>query len=74
MSTEATSRQDEHRTELYGVRGWLLLLCIYLFIVMPLIAILGAIGALQRGLGSALSRVLGGETQHYERRAPFTAG
>src|SRR3954469_31756 len=32
------------------------------------------IGALQRGLGSALSRVLGGETQHYERRAPFTAG
>ncbi len=48
MSTEARSRQDEHRTELYGVRGWLLLLCIYLVIVMPLIAILGAIGALQR--------------------------
>jgi len=48
MSTEATSRQDEHRAELYGVSGWLLLLCIYLVIVMPLIAILGAIGALQR--------------------------
>jgi len=48
MSTEATSREDEHPPELYGVRGWLLLLCIYLFIVMPLIAILGAIGALQR--------------------------
>jgi hypothetical protein len=27
------------------------------------------IGALQHGLGSALSRVLGGETQHYERRS-----
>jgi hypothetical protein len=48
MSTEAPSRQDEHRTELHGVRGWLLLLCIYLVIVMPLIAVLGAIGALQR--------------------------
>ncbi|HMI95113.1 MAG TPA: DUF2569 family protein [Micropepsaceae bacterium] len=48
MSTEATSRHDEHRTDLYGVRGWLLLLCLYLIIVMPLIAFLGAIGALQR--------------------------
>ncbi len=48
MSTQATSREDEHRTGLYGVRGWLLLLCLYLMIVMPLIAVLGAIGALQR--------------------------
>ena len=32
------------------------------------------ITALQRGLGSLFSRVLGGETQHYERRAAFTAG
>ena len=47
MSMQATSREDEHRTDLYGVRGWLLLLCIYLIIVMPLIAILGAIGMLQ---------------------------
>jgi Protein of unknown function (DUF2569) len=47
MSMQATSREDEHRTDLYGVRGWLLLLCIYLIIVMPLIAILGAIGTLQ---------------------------
>ena len=31
--------------------------------------------ALQRGLGSLLSRVLGGETQSYERRSDtFTAG
>ena len=29
--------------------------------------------ALRRGLGSLLSRVLGGETQHYEKRAAFTA-
>ena len=47
MSTQATSREDERRTDLYGVRGWLLLLCIYLAIVMPVIAILGAIGVLQ---------------------------
>ena len=32
------------------------------------------ITALQRGVGSLLSRVLGGETQHYEVRAAFTAG
>jgi hypothetical protein len=33
------------------------------------------IGALQRGLGSLLSRALGGDTQSYERRSsPFTAG
>ena len=32
------------------------------------------ITALQRGIGSLLSRVLGGETQHYERRSAFTAG
>jgi hypothetical protein len=56
MSTQATSRQDEHRTELYGVRGWLLLLCIYLVIVMPLIAILGAIGALQRAASAPALR------------------
>jgi hypothetical protein len=31
--------------------------------------------ALQRGVGSLLSRVLGGETQHYEKRSgTFTAG
>jgi len=52
MNTEATSRQDEHRTELYGVRGWLLLLCIYLGIVMPLIAILGAIALLRQAASS----------------------
>ena len=56
MSTQATSRQDEHRTALYGVRGWLLLLCIYLVIVMPLIAILGAIGALQRAAAAPALR------------------
>ena len=33
------------------------------------------IGAFQRGLGSLLSRVLGGDTQSYERRStPFNAG
>jgi hypothetical protein len=33
------------------------------------------ITALQRGVGSLLSRVLGGETQHYEKRSGvFTAG
>jgi hypothetical protein len=33
------------------------------------------IGAFQRGLGSLLSRVLGGDTQSYERRStPFSAG
>jgi hypothetical protein len=31
------------------------------------------IGALRSGLGSLFSRVLGGETQHYEKRAAFTA-
>jgi hypothetical protein len=56
MSTQATGRQDEHRTELYGVRGWLLVLCIYLAIVMPLIAILGAIGALQRAAAAPALR------------------
>lgn len=32
------------------------------------------ITAIKNGLGSLLSRVLGGETQHYEVRRPFTAG
>ena len=32
------------------------------------------ITALQRGVGALFSRVLGGETQHYEVRAAFTAG
>jgi hypothetical protein len=32
------------------------------------------ISAIQHGLGSLLSRALGGETQHYEVRRPFTAG
>lgn len=31
-------------------------------------------GAIKSGLGSLLSRVLGGETQHYEIQRPFTAG
>ena len=44
MSIQATARDDELR----GVRGWLLLLCLYLMIAMPLVAVLGAIGALQR--------------------------
>jgi hypothetical protein len=57
MSTQAPSRQDEHRTELYGVRGWLLVLCIYLAIVMPLIAILGAVGALQLAIRAPDLRV-----------------
>src|SRR5258708_26771429 len=48
MSMQATSRDDEHRTDLHGVRGWLLLLCLYLMIAMPLIAILGSIGLWQR--------------------------
>src|SRR4051812_7571324 len=48
MSTQATGREDQHGADLHGVRGWLLLLCLYLMIAMPLIALLGAIGALQR--------------------------
>jgi hypothetical protein len=56
MSTQATGRQDEHWTGLYGVRGWLLVLCIYLAIVMPLIAMLGAIGALQRAAAAPALR------------------
>ena len=48
MSMQAAGRDDTHGTDLHGVRGWLLLLCLYLMIAMPLIAILGAIGALQR--------------------------
>jgi Protein of unknown function (DUF2569) len=53
MSRQATGRDDEHRA---GVRGWLLLLCVYLTIVMPLIAILGAIGALQRAAAAPALR------------------
>jgi len=56
MSTEAPSREDEHRAGLHGVRGWLLLLCVYLVIVMPLIAVLGAIGALQRAAAAPALR------------------
>ena len=52
MSRQAASPQDGHRPELRGVRGWLLLLCIYLGIVMPLIAILGAIGLLREAANS----------------------
>ena len=52
MSTQATIREGEQRTDLYGVRGWLLLLCLYLMIAMPLIALLGTIGALQRAIAA----------------------
>jgi hypothetical protein len=53
MSRQTTGRDDEHRA---GVRGWLLLLCVYLIIVMPLIAILGAIGAWQRAAAAPALR------------------
>jgi len=56
MSTQATIREGEQRTDLYGVRGWLLLLCLYLMIVMPLIAYLGTIGALQRAAAAPALR------------------
>ena len=52
MSTQATIREDEQRSDLHGVRGWLLLLCLYLMIAMPLLAILGTIGALQRAIAA----------------------
>ena len=52
MSTQATIREGEQRSDLHGVRGWLLLLCLYLMIVMPLIALLGTIGALQRAIAA----------------------
>ena len=52
MSTQATIREGERPTDLYGVRGWLLLLCLYLMIAMPLIALLGTIGALQRAIAA----------------------
>ena len=64
MSAQATIRESEQRTDLYGVRGWLLLLCLYLMIAMPLIALLGTIGALQRAIsapvlqGALLSEVV----------------
>ena len=55
MSTQSTNPPDGHGTALYGVRGWLLLLCIYLIVVMPLFAILGAIGlSLQAARAPAL--------------------
>jgi hypothetical protein len=57
MSTEAPSREDEHRADLHGVRGWLLLLCIYLIIVMPLFAILGAVGLLLQAASAPGLRV-----------------
>jgi len=51
-------RDDEHASDvtgrrasgpdLHGVRGWLLVLCLYLMIAIPLIAILGSIGLWQR--------------------------
>ena len=52
MSTQATIREGEQRTDLYGVRGWLRLLCLYLMIAMPLVALLGTIGALQRAIAA----------------------
>ena len=52
MSTQTTIRDGEQRSDLYGVRGWLLLLCLYLMIAMPLIALLGTIGALQRAIAA----------------------
>lgn len=59
MSTQATIRHGDHGTDLRGVRGWLLLLCLFLMIVMPLVAILGMIGALQRAAAApALGTVL----------------
>ena len=56
MSAQATIREGEQRTDLYGVRGWLLLLCLYLMIAMPLVALLGTIGALQRAIAAPALR------------------
>ena len=43
----AQHKAEEPQSDLFGVRGWLLLLCLYLLILIPVLAILGLIGAWQ---------------------------
>ena len=44
MSTEIRTDQA---SDLHGVRGWLLALCLYLLVLIPALAVLGLIGAWQ---------------------------
>ena len=39
-------------SSLSGVRGWLLVLCLYLMVLIPALAILGLIGAWQKAPSS----------------------
>jgi hypothetical protein len=45
MSTQVQA--EEEQSGLYGVRGWLLVLCLYLMLLIPVLALLGLIGAWQ---------------------------
>lgn len=53
---ERTIEANEGEPELSGVRGWLLTLALLLMVVMPLVAVLGLIGAWQSAAGSPALR------------------
>jgi hypothetical protein len=53
---EQTVEANEAQPELSGVRGWLLTLALLLMVVMPLVAVLGLIGAWESVAGSPALR------------------
>ena len=53
---EQTMEPAAERSELSGVRGWLLSLALMLMVVMPLVAVLGLIGAWESVAGSPALR------------------
>jgi hypothetical protein len=53
---ERTIEANEGEPELSGVRGWLLTLALLLMVAMPLVAVLGLIGAWQSAAGSPALR------------------
>lgn len=53
MGSEDAVRSGDDRKELQGVRGWLLVLCLYLMAFIPLKAALGLVGVWQAAARSA---------------------
>jgi len=56
MSSGETIKRGDLQPELQGVRGWLLALSLFLMIAMPLVAVLGIVGAWQSAAASPVLR------------------
>jgi hypothetical protein len=52
MKSENTAESRGRQPAVSGVRGWLLVLCLYLMLLVPLAAVLGLVGAWQSAASS----------------------